>query len=250
MRCRPTEESGEVGYGGVVNLYINLRFISQFAVVPLLLWSGYAQGPQSHTVQPKFGTEFVQCVRDDKGVDIASREMRTPVIVSKDGPKSFGVVLAELQGSSCRNRTTVYLAEPGRPFRLVFQQEVERDPDPAGTIYDGNGIEALRWSPSGKYLLAEITQWTWGSDFGFNTKYLVIAHDSSSVKQIFPEKTIRALFKSPCSMTIKSIGWSGEAGIRMEASPFIDEENGTPSCINSPTSFLFNIVTEKATRLN
>lgn len=42
-------------------------------------------------------TQGVECVRDDKGRDVASRKMQTPIFVSKKGARAFGVVAAELK---------------------------------------------------------------------------------------------------------------------------------------------------------
>jgi hypothetical protein len=39
-------------------------------------------------------TQYVTCGQNDKGVDVASREVKTPVFTSKTGVRAFGVVAA------------------------------------------------------------------------------------------------------------------------------------------------------------
>jgi hypothetical protein len=75
-------------------------------------------------------TQYVECVRDEKRVNIASRSMPTPVFGSKQGFRSYGVVVASRSPEGvCKNTTTVYLAEPAGTFRVALQQQSERLPD-------------------------------------------------------------------------------------------------------------------------
>lgn len=95
----------------------------------------------------------------------------------------YAVVTAEhSQQCSCANNSAVYIAGRGRKLRLALQQKLERLPD--GTVYDGNGVEAIRWSPSGDRMVVEVWQWTWGSDFGSNTKYIVLSPATEAATEI------------------------------------------------------------------
>jgi hypothetical protein len=85
-------------------------------------------------------------VRDDKGHDVASRSVQTAVFNSQQGFRAYGVVVASHSPErTCKNTSTVYLVEPGGTFRVALQQTPELLPD--GSVYDGNGVETIQWSP-------------------------------------------------------------------------------------------------------
>lgn len=109
-------------------------------------------------------TAYVECVRNANGQDIASRSVRPPTFKSAQGMVCAVVTAEHTQLSSCENNTAVYIAGRDRKPHLAFQQKPERLSD--GTVYDGNGVEAIRWSPSGDRMAVEVSQWTWGTDFG------------------------------------------------------------------------------------
>jgi hypothetical protein len=191
-------------------------------------------------------TQYVECVRNDKGVDVASREVKTPVFTSKKGARAFGVVAAaKISPGGCQNRTTLYLAQPHGSFQLVYQQGTELTQD--GSIYDGNGIEAIRWSPSGKRVLIQISQWIWGSDFGENTKY-VVTTGNRKARVISPAEAVWKQFKQPCTARIQTHGWIDDDRIQVDVNPFVDtDEEGVrssiPSCVKGPVKFSFGVDT-------
>jgi len=190
-------------------------------------------------------TQYVECVRNDKGVDVASREVKTPVFTSKKGAKSFGVVTAAVESAGgCRNRTTLYVAQPHGSFQLVYQQGIEPTGD--GSTYDGNGIEAIRWSPSGKRALFQISQWIWGSDFGANTKFVVFTTGNREARVISPFEAVWKHYNQPCAARIETTGWIDDDRIQLNVNPFVDtDEEGirssTPSCVKGPVEFSFDV---------
>lgn len=208
----------------------------------LLLWISQALLAQ---VGPLNTTRYVNCVRDGKGQDVASRTVRTPVFKSKQESRAYGVVIARHSAIGCQNITSVYISDRGDRFRAVFHQHPEPRPD--GTVYDGNGIEAIRWSPSGKLVLAELSQWTWGTDSGWNIKYLIATVGERIAREIQVGDAVAKQFRHPCAREVKSKGWLDDKQIEIEVSPAkdVDEEGtpgGLPSCVQKPTRFRFNVV--------
>ena len=190
-------------------------------------------------------TQYVECVRNDKGEDVASREVKTPVFTSKTGVRAFGVVAAaKISPGGCQNRTALYIAQPRGSFQLVYQQGTEPTHD--GSVYDGNGIEAIRWSPSGKRVLVQIFQWIWGSDFGENTKHVVFTTGDRKARVISPVEAIWKQFKQPCTARIETTGWIDDDRIQLNLNPFVDtDEEGIrssiPSCVKGTVKFSFDV---------
>jgi hypothetical protein len=190
-------------------------------------------------------TQAVECVRDAKGRDIASRSMQTPVFASNLGFRAYGRVVASRSSEgACKNTSTVYLAEPAGMFRVALQQTPERLPD--GTVYDGNGIETIQWSPSGTPLLIEISQWTWGTDSTWNIKYLLLTPGQDGAQELPISAAIASYFAQPCAWWVRSSGWLNDTriGIQIEPSRHMDEEgvpDPIPSCVKKPTRFSFDV---------
>jgi hypothetical protein len=188
-------------------------------------------------------SQFVECVRDDKGLDVGSRTVRTRVVASKTGSRAYGKVVAKPE-RGCRNTSTIFVSEPTQSFRVVFEQSTEAEGDGSG-ILNGNGVEAILWSPSGSRLLVEISQWIWGSDTDVLTKYLVY-EPQKPVTVIKPVETIWKTFKQPCTALIESRGWIDNNRIELEVKPFLstDEEgipDGTPICLEKAMKFSFDV---------
>jgi hypothetical protein len=195
-------------------------------------------------------SQYVECVRDDKALDVASRTVQTPIIISKTGSRTFGKVVAKVE-RGCQNTSTVYVSEHHQPFRVIFEQKAELEAD--GTTLDGNGVEALLWSPSGARLLLGISQWIWGSDTGSVTKYLLY-RAAKPLKAIDPIDAVWKTFNQPCSALIQSREWINERRIELTAKPFVstDEEgipDGTPACLKKPLRFAFDVEAGKLERL-
>jgi hypothetical protein len=192
-------------------------------------------------------TQYLECVRNAEGKDVASRKEQTPVFATEDGTRAYGVAAAEYGSGTCKNTSFVYIAKPQRPFVLLFKQVAEPLPD--GTVYDGNGIQAIRWSPSGKWLLIEISQWAWGTDSTFHTKYLLLHRGENAPRQIMPEETIWKRFTHRCQMSNASRGWTDNSHIEFEVSPSqTKDEEGVPDpeppCVKQMTRFSFDVVSQ------
>jgi hypothetical protein len=192
-------------------------------------------------------TRYVDCVRDNKGVPADSRTAKTPIFESKLGSRAYGVVNARMSSpAACHNTTTVYVAGRDRTFRIAFQQEPEPLSD--GTVYDGNGIEALRWSPSGKRILVEVSQWTWGTDFGWNTKYVLITLGQQGAREIPVLDAVAKQVAQQCVRQVTSTRWLDDTRIEIEVRPAkdVDEDGETrpmPSCVQKPTRFSVDVLT-------
>lgn len=219
------------------------------ALALVLLAHSFLNG--QYTSQPNqnetLSTHYVECSRDALGLPVGSRTEKTPVFTSADGSKAFGIVTAEYQPGRCENISRIFMVGAGGTHRELFHQGEETLPN--GMVYDGNGVEAMRWSPSGIRLLVEISQWTWGTDFGWNTKYMFFTKDQPEPEQLTPEETIWQQFPHPCQMTIESLGWVDDRHIGFKAAPSQDhDEEGapdpTPPCIDKVTRFIFDVTTQ------
>src|SRR5438874_8364553 len=167
-----------------------------FCCVPV---SAFAQGKP-------LATEFVKCMQDDKGRDVGSRSIQTPVFESTQRFRAYGVVVARyLPQGACKNTSTVYVAEPAGAFRVALQQSTELLP--SGSVYDGNGIETIEWSPSGTRFLVQVSQWTWGTDSGEYTKYILLTPDEGSVRELPIPAAIQRYFAQPCARLVSSKRW-------------------------------------------
>ena len=190
-------------------------------------------------------TQYLECVRDNKGRDVASRSTETSIFDSKLGFRAYGVVVASNSPEgACTNTSTIYLAEPGGPFQVALQQTSERLPD--GSIYDGNGIESIQWSPSGARLLIGISQWMWRTDSTWHTKYLVLTPSEGGTREIRLAAGIERYFSQPCTRLVSSEGWLDDRriGIEIKAADYMDEDgvaDPTPSCVRRPTRFSFDV---------
>lgn len=213
------------------------------------LWFGYALLssllPTVFAEDKPLTTRYVECVRDDKGRDLASRSMQTNVVDSKRGLRAYGVVVANYSpDGGCKNTITVYLAGPSGKYRVAFQQTPQRLPD--GSVYDGNGIETIQWSPSGARLLIAVSQWTWGTDSTWNTKYVLLTAPQGHARDLPVMVAIDRYFAQPCRRLITSKGWLNDVqiGIEIEPAKDVDEDAvATPnaSCVSAPTRFAFDV---------
>lgn len=190
-------------------------------------------------------TQLVECVQDAKGVSLASQSIATPVFDSKQGFRAYGVVVASSspQGA-CTNTTTIYLAEPIGTVRIAFQQQSERRQD--GSVYDGNGIEKIQWSPAGTRLLIVVSQWTWGTDSTWNTKYILFTPATGRVSELPISAGIQKYFAKPCTWFDSPGAWLDDGRIAIKLQPYnsVDEEGNpeaTPSCIATPAWFSFDV---------
>ena len=221
-----------------------LEVVRLACCVCLLLWA--CQASVIAQTEKPLATRYVECVRDHLGRDVASRTLRTPIFESRQGSKAYGVVTAEHTSNGCQNTATLYIADPGEEgFRAVLQQKPEALPD--GTVYDGDGIEAIRWSPSGKRILLEVSQWIWGTDSGWNIKYFVLPSDGRSARELPIRDAVATYFSRSCVREIASKQWLDDTRFEIEVRPAKDlDEEGmagpTPSCVQKPRRFHFDVL--------
>jgi hypothetical protein len=221
---------------------------SALAFTVFVLTSLHAQSTTQPDQHQTLSTRSVDCLSNAQGQPIASQTARTPIFTSADGSRAYGVVTAEYRSSgSCENISQIYFADVDGSLRVLFRQGEESLPD--GTVYDGNGVEAIRWSPSGTRLLLEVSQWTWGTDSTWNTKYILFTKGQPEPRQLAPEETIGQHFTQPCLRTIESLGWTDDTHVafNVNASREYDEEgtpDSTPSCVDKPTRFTFDVTTQ------
>lgn len=154
------------------------------------------------------------------------------------------VVASHLPEGTCKNTSTFYLAEPAGTFRVALRQTPEPLPD--GSVYDGNGIETIQWSPSGTRLLIEVSQWTWGTDYTWNTKYILLTPAEGGARELPIMAAIQRYFAQPCARLVSLKGWLDDARIDIElnSDKDVDEEDvagPTPSCVGTPTGFSFDV---------
>ena len=101
-------------------------------------------------------TEYVDCARNEVGTPFASRDLTSPSFPSAQNWGAYGEVTAEhTDDGECRNTTKLFVSPPGGPPQQVFEQKAEQD---QGSTLDGNGLQAILWSPSGKRVLFEVSQ--------------------------------------------------------------------------------------------
>jgi hypothetical protein len=113
-------------------------------------------------------------------------------------------------------------------------------------VCDGNGVESIDWSPAGKRLLIEVSQWTWGTDATWNTKYILVNPATGEVRELPITAAIQKRFAKPCAWLVSTQGWldDGRIEIELKADKQVDEEGNagaTPSCIEKPTRFSFDV---------
>jgi hypothetical protein len=216
-----------------------MRTLVYAATVLAFLTCAFAQGTH-------LATQYVDCERNARGENVASREMKTPVFTSKLGDRAYGIVIARLVGTDCKYGSTIYLSKGMGEYQVIFKQEAEQNPDT--TWFEGSGVQNLRWSPDGENLLVEIFQWKNGSDAAGRTKYLIFNRDhSSSVKEIGPEELVYNWFHKDCSPLMESTGWIDETHIGIQVKPFtLTDEEGkpdktTPTCVDKPNLFSFDV---------
>ena len=222
--------------------------VSALLFIVFLRTSAPAQSIQQPNQHETLSTRYVECLRNAQGLPVASRAIKTPIFASADGSRAYGIVRAEHHSFSCENISRIYLANAHGPFRVLFRQGEEKLPN--GMVYDGNGVEAIRWSPSGTRLLLEVSQWTWGTDSTWNTKYILFTKGHPEPQQLSPEETIWQQFPQPCQMTIESLGWTDDTHVAFSVSPSreYDEEGTplpTPPCVDKTKRFTFDVTTQR-----
>jgi len=113
-------------------------------------------------------------------------------------------------------------------------------------VYDGNGIENIQWSPTGRVLLIEVSQWTWGTDSTWNVKYILVDAGTAEVRELPIKAAVQKHFTKACAWLAGSGEWLDDREIDIELQPYkdVDEEGApgpTPSCVAKPTRLSFDV---------
>ncbi len=152
-------------------------------------------------------TGSVDCVRNDKGIDVASRKVQTPVLLSAKGDRAFAVVSAEFgvgDGVPEHQHAVCCRAAQLLPAHLRTRNW-RRYPD--STVVDGNGVGAILWSPSGKRLLALISQWMWEGDADPGMKYILFSSGDHKAHEVPVVVSVWKHFKRECAAQLETAGW-------------------------------------------
>jgi len=101
------------------------------------------------------------------------------------------------------------------------------------------------WSPAGTWLLIVISQWTWGTDSTWNTKYILSNPSTGELRELPITAAIQKHFAKPCTWLVSSQGWLDDGRIDIELKPNrnVGEEGDpgpTPSCVEKATRFEFD----------
>lgn len=175
---------------------------------------------------------FVSCWSKDSASYPVSRFVKSEVVTSRSYWRAYATVKANAYDGSCQNATNLYVASPAGAFVRVFRQL------PLAT-QDGNGIRILGWSPSGAKLLAEVTDWAYGSDAGPNRAVLI--YDSHGIQKPDLGASLEKRFDKHCLFDYSVIGWQSESTIILHVRPFREVLDDRPSCVDQPTSFVYQM---------
>jgi hypothetical protein len=95
-----------------------------------------------------------------------------------------------------------------------------------------------------------------GTDFGWNTKYIMLSPATEVATEIPVLRDIGQQFPYECVRNVVSKGWHDNTHIAVEVGPAnddVDEEGipgPTPSCVVKPTIYLFDVVSGRLRQKN
>jgi hypothetical protein len=108
--------------------------------------------------QNPYELSYLSCWDNTPARSFASRELRTPFLLSRTGAKASALVRAITDATgACHNITSLFISDAKTGTRTVYQI-VPKDTE------DGNGIRLISWSPDGRKLLVEAIDWAYESD--------------------------------------------------------------------------------------
>lgn len=178
---------------------------------------------------------FVSCWPKSQQSNPVSRSIESQILTSPSHWRAYAIVTANASNGSCHNTTRLYVASPGHDFAPVFTRSV------AGTE-DGNGIRLVGWSRDGKRLLAELTDWAYGSDAPLGRAVLI--YDSEHAAQTLElDKSLGEHLGSSCLFDYSVVGWKSQSTILLQVRPFSEALDARPSCVSRPTAFAYQIET-------
>jgi hypothetical protein len=176
---------------------------------------------------------FVSCWPKNQQSNPVSHSVKSEIVASRAHWRAYATVTTNAANGSCQNTTQLYVASPGHDFVPIFRQAA------IGT-QDGNGIRILGWSPNGKKLLVETTDWAYGSDAELNRAVLV--YDAEHAVQT-PDvgRSLDERFGGRCLFDYSVIGWKSDLTIVLHVRPFREHWDDRPSCVTRTTAFVYQI---------
>jgi len=153
--------------------------------------------------------------------------------MSKAGGRAYASVTAEGENLSCRNTSVLYVAKPDSAFEPVFRAV------PKGT-QDGNGIRIIGWSPSGKKLLAEATDWAYGSDAGLN-RTVLIYEVGKGLRTVAIDRSLNGRFGRECLFDYSVTRWESESAIQLLVLPQHETMDERSSCVSRQTALIYDV---------
>jgi hypothetical protein len=176
---------------------------------------------------------FISCWPENQDPKPILRSFVSPTSISETGWRAYASVTAEGENLSCHNATALYIAKPDSAFAPVFRAV------PKGT-QDGNGIRIVGWSPSGNKLLAEATDWAYGSDAGLNRTVLI--YDAArGLRTVDIDKSLNERFGRECLFDYTVVRWESESTILLSVLPLHENLEERPPCVTRQTTFVYDI---------
>src|SRR5437763_11883986 len=176
---------------------------------------------------------FIDCSPEGQNSNAVSRSFVSPTWTSKMGWRAYASVTAEGENLSCHNAATLYIAKPDSAFAPVFRAV------PKGT-QDGNGIRIVGWSPGGNKLLAEATDWAYGSDAGLN-RTVLIYEAARGLRTVDIDKGLNERFGRECLFDYTVTRWESESSILLRLLPSHETLEERPPCVTRQTTFVYDI---------
>lgn len=155
---------------------------------------------------------------------------------SQKGMRAYAEVKVVIEGGSCENTTTLYIATgPAGTFKTVFTK-----------TGNGNGIRLIGWSPNGDKLLAEVNLWEYETDTGWDHVGLIYDASSDSAREIPAlDEALSRHFGTDCEFEESIQAWKSDEQILVKVSKSpLDETYEQHFCVERPVTFLFNLRTK------
>lgn len=169
-------------------------------------------------------------------VEPGSRSAKTPILKSNKGLSAYAEVQVTGRELECENTITLFVSRrDDTKFRVVYRKTPKEN--------DGNGIRLLGWSPSGDKLLAEVNQWRYFSDIGFETVPLVYDSQTESVTEVADlDKAVLSYFGRACNFEHSVWRWKSNSQFIVRVSPAASSgEDEVHSCSEKPLRLTYDL---------
>ncbi len=180
-------------------------------------------------------TSFLSCTTwtGKAWTDPTPRSAQTPVVESVKGLLAYAEVKIVVEGGSCENTTTLYVASKAdRRFKSVYK-----------VTKGGNGIRLIGWAPDGTKLLAETNLWEYNTDRGY--AHVAVLYDAStdSAREI-PELTQALLrhFGPDCEFEHALQAWGNSEQVLVRVSKSAEDESYEQHfCVQHTHIYVFDL---------